>query len=179
VYIPTTTLTQGGPRKVFDSTLAVDTASLTTGAGAIPTTYDLLTIYVISRTTEVVDLSTVSCIFNNDSSAIYDLQRVRGNNVTANAGQGLAATSLTYLTAGASQQAGAVGVLTFIIPRYAQTIFHKAGSDLNAISDDTAANNYIEAHSFRYRSTTAISQFTITAGSGSLLAGTSMLVYAE
>jgi hypothetical protein len=179
MLIPTAVVQEsgGGVTKIFDSTLGANTASIDSGASSIPATYDVLEVFMILRTTEAVDISSVAVTVNADSGANYDRQTGRANNVTLTAAASLAQTSWVLVAPGANQHAGAAGVIRMTLPGYAQTTFHKTAEATIALPDDTAANNYADFVSLRWRSTAAITQLTVAAGSGNLLAGSRLLIY--
>lgn len=162
---------------IFESTLGGAASAIDSGAGSIPGTYNVLEVWIIARTTEAVDISSVNVIFNNDSGSNYDRQTVRGSNTTASATQTLAAAAINLGCAGANQHANAPGVIRLTIPGYADTTFHKVGEASVSIPDDTAANNRSEMNSCRWRSTAAITRIAVTANSGNLIAGSQLLVF--
>lgn len=167
----------GGMLKVFDSTLGADAASIDTGAAAVPAGYDVMEVFFLGRTTEAVDISGVQITLNADTGANYDRQTLRGTNVTASATNAVAQANWGLGVPGANQHAGAAAVIRFSIPSYAQTTFHKTAECSLAIPDDTAGNNRVEIESLRWRSTAAITRMAVAASSGSLLAGSRLLIY--
>jgi len=163
--------------ELFDSTLGADAASIDTGAGGIAQTNDHLLILVLARTTQVAVQSSFTALVNADGGANYDRQELQGANVTASAAVALGEASVFMSCPGASAEAGAVGVCRIEIPGYRQTTFHKVGVVLNAYNEDTAAENRVQSKSVRWKSTAAITRFSITAGSGNLLAGSRLAIY--
>lgn len=162
---------------LFDSTLGGDAAAIDTGANGIAGGYNVLEVWMLTRTTEAASISSISVRVNNDSSAIYDLQVGRSNNVTNTAAATLAGTSWVFITAGASQLASYPALLRLTIPSYAVTTFFKLGETSVSVPDDTAANNFTDRHSLGWRSTAAITRMAVTAGSGNLLTGSRLLIY--
>lgn len=130
----------------------------------------------MGRTTEAVVLSTVAVTFNGDTGANYDFSSIRNANATLTGSNTLAAANINLPFFGTSAQAGAATCLHLWIPFYTGTTFHKMGNVLISHVEDTAADARNYAIGLRYRSTSAITQATVTAGSGSLLAGTRLLV---
>lgn len=159
---------------LYDSTLSGDAATIS--SDTLPPNYRLIEILVLARTSEAVDISTILIRFNNDSSSLYDLQHVSGANAVASAAQTLIGSSWTFNVTGNSAEAGAVALVHATFPSYDQTTFHKQGVGINSVPDDTAANNRVRSLSLRYKSTTAVSSVSVTAGSGNLKAGSRLLV---
>lgn len=179
MFIPTAVVEAAGGvgAILFDSTLGADTTTIDTGAGGIAAGYNVIEVFILSRTSEVIDVALINVTVNNDGSAIYDRQILQGANVTAAAGITVAGTSWQISTAGDSQQAGACGVARLTIPGYTQTTFHKAAEFNSGTNDDTAANNRAVFGALRWRSTAAITRMAVAAASGNLRAGSRLLIY--
>ena len=164
--------------KLFDSTLAADTASIDTGANGIAQDCDLLEVYLLARTDEAVALSTLTLEVNGDAGANYDRQFLRGSNVTASASIVNASNGWTIATAGASATAGVYGVFRITIPAYAQTTAFKNAEATVSVPDETAANMRAEVQALGWRSTAAINQLSVAApGVQKLKAGSRLLIY--
>ena len=161
---------------LFDSTLGADAASIDTGANGIEPGHNILTVYVYGRTTQVAVSSSISVRLNNDSGANYDQGFVGWVTGAVSGGGSVAQTSWLLAFPGASMDAGSAGVVTFAIPSYDQTTLQKQTADLEALGSGTVNNNAIVSRSLRWRSATAISRLSVTAGSGNLLAGTRLLI---
>jgi hypothetical protein len=162
---------------LFDQTLGADAASIDTGAGGIAGTAAGLLVHIVARTSQAVVVSSVNVRLNNDSGANYDYTRTGVVNTTLSGATTLAATSWALVCAGDSVQAGSASFLTFVIPAYADTTFHKVAQQSEYISDSSAANNQLQTRGLRWRSTAAISRMSVAAGSGNLRAGSRMTVY--
>lgn len=162
---------------LFDSTLGADTASIDTGANGIAAGAEYLDVFILARTTEAVELSSVLVRLNADSGANYDIQRIQGANVTAAATATAATTSWVLEVSGANAQTGAVGVARMAIPSYTQTTFHKVATITLATLEDTVGSQRAGAIGGRWRNTAAVTRMSITAGSGNLLAGSRLLIY--
>lgn len=162
---------------LFDSILGSDTASIDTGASGIAGGYNILDVYIISRTTQAVVGSSMIVRVNNDSGAKYDLQEIRAANTTLAGTQALAQTGWTFLSFGTSAETGAATYLRFSIPGYDLTTFHKVGEGVLSANEDTAAENRLRMHAMRFKDTAAITRMSVTAGSGNLLTGSRLLIY--
>lgn len=164
--------------KLDDQTLGSDTASIDTNTnGALSGAYDVLEVWVLTRTTEAVVGSSLVLRFNNDSGANYDIVLVRDVNATVSGANTLAGTSILLPSYGANAQTGAVTLNRFTIPGYAQTTFHKVIEVTSEQVEDTAADARVQLSGARWRSTSAITRIAVTAGSGNLLTGSRLIVY--
>jgi hypothetical protein len=179
MFIPTTTLTQGGSSlltAIFDETKLG--AATTFDTGAITT--DLAHLYVLAdlRTTEAVTISSAVLTLNADTGNNYDQQALRGRNVAATAASSAATASLGCNVAGGSLAAGVFGPLILWIPNYANTVSEKSIIFISGAADETAANSNAEFRTAHWRSTAAVNQLTFTGGSGSDFAiGSRVTVY--
>ncbi len=163
--------------ELFDSTLVADAAGIDSGAGGFVTTLDHLLILAIARTSEVVAVSGVQFVFNNDVGANYDRQRVMGSNITASAANNLATVNFPFSACGDSALAGSATTIRIFIPGYGQTTFHKVGEGTGATPDSVAANNRIETQSGRWRNTAAINRVAMNAQAGVLRTGSRLTIY--
>ena len=163
---------------LFNSTLVADTATIDTGAGGIASGHKIMEVFLIARTNEVIVSSTVLITLNGDTSSVYDLGFVRSLNTTVTGGPGLAAANWALTCFGASAQTGAATYMRITFPRYDQATssLHKFAEGTIEQVEDTAADMKVQFVGLRYRSTAAITQMTVTAGSGNLLAGSSLLI---
>lgn len=179
MYIPTTTLTQGGALKIFDSTLGADAGAIDTGANAIVGGYDVLELWVISRTTEAVVASSFNMTVNGDTGANYDFGFIKTTQAAVTGISLVAQSAWPFNAFGSSAQAGAATIHRMSFPGYAQTTFHKSGEASTTHLEDTAADCRTQLSSMRWRNTAAITQVTLTAGSGSLVAGSRLVIYLQ
>ena len=173
---PASSVSTGGLVVAYSSTLAAPAASIDSGVSAIPATGNVLEIIFIGRTSQAVVTSSIVLRINGDSGANYDREGFGVTNATLSGGPTLAATSWTANVPGTSVQAGSAGYVRTLIPSYAATTFHKVGEQFEAISDSAAANNEVTIRGMRWRSTAAINQVSVTAGSGNLVAGSQLLL---
>ncbi len=118
----------------------------------------------------------VDMTLNNDTSAIYDLEFVRGLNATAAAGSTLSAAAWSIPAHGASDNAGYASVSRITIPGYDQTNFYKIGELTGIISAASSIDHDISVRGLTYRSTTAISRVKIAAQSTAKLKTGSRLI---
>lgn len=166
----------GGSTVLFDSTLGANAASIDTGANGIAQTSMMLDIWLLLRTTQAVALSSGLFRINGDSGANYDQENLQATSATVAAAASVAQTSQILSVLGASAAASAFTAIRIWIPAYTQTTAHKSMTCFVADADATAGNNVVQVRSTRWRNTAAINQLSITAGSGSLLAGSRMYV---
>jgi len=167
----------GGLTQLFDSTLSADAATIDTGASGIAAGYRAIQVAIIARTSEAVALSSILVTFNGDTGANYDRQIVAGANAIASASVAIASSNYATNVPGDSGDAGSAGSLFMTIPDYAATTFQKVANAHLALLQNTANNNRVRADAVRWRSTSAINQITVTAGSGNLRAGSSLTVW--
>ncbi len=166
-----------GRVQLFDSTLGADTQTIDTGALGIAAGSNCLDITILARTDEAVVGSQLDLVINADTSNLYDREFVRGENVTASASNGNAQPNWPIVVAGASCAAGVFSVIHLWIPCYTQTVAWKTGILEHARVDTTVANSRTELQGCLYRSTAAITRFSITAPSTKkLLAGSRLLI---
>jgi hypothetical protein len=165
----------GSGALLFDSTLGANAASIDTGANGIAQTQNVLEIWAVIRTDGAGATDTVTITLNNDSTAIYDRERLQGNNVTASAAVANAQAGWAMDVHGNGGGASYASYWCLTIPSYTQTTFFKAASLVVQIPDQTAGNNFAELVALGYRSTAAISRLKIAAV-GNLLAGSRLLI---
>ena len=167
--------------KLFESTLGANAASIDTGAGGIPSGHGDLIIFITGRTNRVSAIDTTLLLVNNDTAAHYDNEIVQGAGSTTtslnlNAGGSLTNTNLATL-AGASASAGIAGALQILIPAYDGITFNKAGIVTAAVPLDSSGAT-VTTFAAQWRSTAAISRFSVAPGIGTLLlAGSRMVIY--
>jgi len=163
--------------ELFDETLVGDVASIDSGAGGFSTSLDHLLILVLVRTSEATVFSSATLRFNNDSSAIYDAQYIRGRNVTATVGVQAAGTGVSCVAPGDSVAATVFGGWCVLVPAYAQTVAQKTVMQYGGWAEDTAAEEEAGVRIGRWRNTAAISRVQLVSGSGNLRTGSRMTIY--
>ena len=179
MFIPTTTLTQGGGvmALISDETLLVDTATF--DVQNISPGYRHLQLIIQFRTTEAIIISNAITTFNNDGGANYDLQADRGRDVTSSATDAQAsATGVQLITPGASAAAGVFSSQVMVIPNYAGTVAEKSGHSTGGFVDEAATGGHAGVYTYHWRNTATINRITITANSASnFLTGSRLTIY--
>lgn len=164
--------------KLFDSTLGAPAASIDTGAGGVSGGHVDLIIFLMLQTTQAVAGSSALLTFNGDAGAHYDYHRLDAASGAVSGGSSFAATSLVLSVLGASGGTTNYPSLALItLPAYASTTFWKVAYLQETQFDTTAANTFTGVRGMGWRSTAAINQVTVTAGSGNLVTGSRMAVY--
>lgn len=167
----------GGMQILFDSTLGGDAASIDTGANGIAGGYNVLEIWIITRTAVVAVGSSILVTLNNDTGNNYDQVSIQDLNATLTGSNSLAQAQWTLVSFGANAQAGAATTIRMTIPGYDQTTFHKMGEVLCAQVEDTAADARMVVNGVRWRNTAAITRMKIAGNTGDLKAGSRLLIY--
>lgn len=164
--------------KLFDSTLGSPAASIDTGGSGIAAGHSDILIFVMAATTQAVAESSATLTFNADSGAHYDTHRLSAAGGTVSGGTTFAATSFVLSAAGASGGTTNYPTLSLItIPSYTNTTFWKVGFLQETEMDTNSANMFTGVRGCGWRSTAAINQATLTAGSGNLVTGSRLVVY--
>ena len=170
----------GGLVLLSETTLGAANANIDTGAGGVAGGHDdLVVTFNLVGTAAVVAFNPL-ITFNADTAAHYDTALIRNFAGAVAASNNHAQTALVGMIAapGASVTAGYVGTSSIQIPKYDQTTFFKACVGLSSPATDVTANDRIVFASGAWRSTAAITQITVNAGSGTTFAaGSSMSVY--
>lgn len=167
--------------KLFESTLGANAASIDTGAGGIPSGHGDLIIFITGRTNRASSVDSALLLVNNDTAAHYDNEFVEGSGssmsaLNTNAISSFANTNIATF-AGNSATAGIAGMLQIVIPAYDQTTFNKAGIVIASAPLDSSVAT-LTTFAAQWRSTAAISRFSVAPGIGTLLlAGSRMVIY--
>ena len=169
---------------VYDYTVTgADKASIDTNvdgtfAGLISNGYNLLEVFMYLRTDEAVVASAVNLNYNNDATASYERQRVRGSNVTASAGQVLADTKIQVLATGSTAGASIFGVVRMTLFNYASSVGYKPGEFTTTVPD-SSTSAIVDLWASTWLSTSAINRLAITpATAGKLLkVGSRLTIY--
>lgn len=167
----------GAMARLFHSVLAADGTTIDTGANGILGTYVHLMLVIQARTTQAVVGSSGNITFNADGGANYDRQNVGATDTTVTGAASAASTAIVIQLMGASGAANTPQAFLGFIPNYAATVFHKTLGSMNGRAEATAANQQSRNEFWKWRSTAAITRITLVAGSGNLLAGSSMSIY--
>jgi hypothetical protein len=154
------------------------TVSFTSISGS----YTDLRVVIRGRGTKSATLTTITMRVNNDSTAIYDYERLELNNATfANSGF-VAQTSwqLGYLPA-ASAVTGIASSIDVRLYGYSGTTFHKDMKAFNGVKFSTgtpaAADLAVDRIDGWYRSTSAITRVDVFCDTGNFVAGTLVSLY--
>jgi hypothetical protein len=141
--------------------------------------YTDLRVVVRGRSTVGATNDLVNVRFNNDSSAIYDYQYLRGNNGTASAAGSAAQTSFAAGNiAGATSTANVADMVDFTVYGYAQTTFDKVVKGTYSIKQSNSATGFfVNEINGWYRSTSAITRVDVILGSGNFAGGTVVSLY--
>ncbi len=159
---------------------SIDTGVDTPDAGSNDwTNGDLLEIYLYARTDEATDGSTLAVILNNDTTAVYDFQFLRGANVTASAGKSSGNTQWSLICAAANQAASFFSTNHFVIPNYAGTVGFKTGHSAGNFTNSVSTDLEVDLYAIAYRSTSAITRakFLPNTAAKKFKVGTQLLIY--
>lgn len=161
------TIVTGSPAANFDFT-------------SIPNIYRHLQLVVQCRGNDAAAFVTINTIFNNDSGANYDWQRITTTNATVAAAASAGATSmrLGVVTAAGATATNNPGMSVIQIPHYAGTVFNKTATAAGNEFQTTAASGFIsETNHGVWRSTAAINRITLTPSAGSWIVGSIATLY--
>lgn len=175
----------GASELIYKYTVAgVDKASIDTGADTASagtldwTNGDVLEVFMLIRTDDAAARAVVDVTVNNDSSAIYDLGRLRLDNSTVTGVPVLADTRWQLTVHGAGGSTGYASPVELRLDGYAATTFWKAGVGAWPTPDETAATTDLKIGWVGYRSTTAITRFKVAGqGAAKLKVGSQLLIY--
>ena len=147
------------PKRLVDyDKLTVDAASVT---HEVPSGLEALVESVFVRSDRGIAIDGLDVSFNNDvTAANYDSQILQGNGAVVSASQSAAARALGEIPA-ATAPANVFGGGVVLIPAHAETDRHKHFLTIVGPSDD-----YIDIHSMRWESLTAITEIDLTPGTG-------------
>lgn len=169
----------GGISKVYDNTLAVDSTVIDTGANGVPAGFSSLEVFVYARTDEAVASSSFYVQLNNDATAIYDNESLRGINATASVVPTAASNGWGNSCPGNTATANVFGAMQLSIPNYLGTTGFKDGLMYSGFAEATAANCIAGIRTVNYRSTSAITRVSVTPITGGVKfkAGSRMVVW--
>lgn len=147
---------------------------------SIPATYRNLLIEGQVRTDVAAAFDLVVARFNNDTSSIYDSQRISASTTTVSTTQSTAAAYVEVaLVPGGSATAASAGAFSMRIPNYAGTTFRKAYTSQWGDSETDASGGHRSgSNGGEWRSTAAISRVTFWLGGASVfVAGSTVTLY--
>ena len=174
------------PSILYDYTLSADAASLDTAtdgpmAGTLSPSFRLLELWMVARTDEAVTQSPTRMRVNGDAGANYDRVYVSGDGTSATTVKQIAQTSWTPAAiAGNNSQAGYFSVQRMTFPSYASSAHNKTGECVHAHPGGAGVGDtFVAPQTLGWRSTDAISRFTITPVTAGVKfkAGTRVMIY--
>lgn len=177
------TPTTGTVVKLYDFTITgSDQASIDTNVDGTTVAnfsgYDILEVWLVSRTDDAGALALLDMRLNNDSGTNYDFTRISDTNTTVSGALSGADTRWQIETHGSGGSSGYATTTRLSIPGYADTTFWKVAELDSATPDATAANNDIRIGAFGWRSTAAITRIKVAGqGSAKLKIGSRLIVY--
>jgi len=168
----------GGLTKLFDSTLSGPAASIDSGAAGFATSFDVLWLWIIARTDEAAQLSTLTVIVNNDSAAHYDTSLIRNRNTTVAGVTPATGSNWPLTVVGGSNTAGYASTIRATIPGYGQTTFNKTGEVTYGAPSSVVSAGEVGVQDLGWLSTAAISRVKIAPVGANLVAGSRLLICA-
>ena len=165
--------------KLFDSGyLGADAASIDTGAGGIASGHFALQCFGYLRSSAANTSDNVLLTFNNDSSALYDVNRIQNANTTVTGASVSLGTSANIGNIpGSLAPAHTFGNFLLNVPAYDGSANFKSCQAFGGATQSTVANNNQNIQSAVYESTTAISRLAIVAAGGNLVAGSRLVIF--
>lgn len=153
------------------STQTLGTAVASVTFSSIPATYTDLVLIANSSTTTVGSSEINKLTFNSDTASNYSTTTLGGDGSSAASFRG---TSVAYIRAGRNSQNGD----SYFVPNkiqimnYSNTTTHKT-----ILAQGPEASNYIENDVGLWRSTSAITSVTLTAGTNNYKVGSTFTLY--
>lgn len=170
----------GGLLVLYDSGYLGATGALDTGAGGIASGHFCLIVVAYLRSDAAgVASDNVNVIFNNDSSSLYNVNRIRNTNATlSGASTALAAFLNLGTSPAATSTANVFGAFTMTVPAYDGTSNFKTGTAESSATQSPVASSLHDRHAFSYQSTAAISRLKLSPNAGTgYVAGSRLIVY--
>lgn len=147
---------------------------------SISGSYKHLQLWVQARGDDAAAFVLLGLRFNNDSSAIYDMQRSGATNATAG-NAGLAAQTFGrsgVITAAGSSATNNAGSTIINIPNYAGTVFNKMAHSSGGWMQTTTNTGFnVESNHVLWRSTAAITRITLLPSAGNFIIGSRATLY--
>ncbi len=164
--------------KLFDQTLAADTASIDTGLDGVllPSGYSSLRVLVYARSAAAVNNDTLELVLNNDTGNNY----YSGGNYGGNGSGTWISNGIAYLSEGGvligdSRGANRFSAYELSLPAYSGTNFKNATG--TGLSPRTTTETVSVAFGGVWVSTAAITRLSIVALAGNLKAGSRLTIY--
>lgn len=162
--------------KIWDTTLAADTASVDTNINGIPPQYEHLLISFYARTGQAFALTAVEVTFNGDTGANYDEQRIIASGGSVSAGTAVGQTVIAVHVPGSTATANVYAAAQMLVIGYAQTTTHKAICTQTGAAEPTL--DITRYYASRWRNTAAINRVRFAGGGASnLIAGSRFTIY--
>lgn len=168
--------------KLYDFTLLANAASIDTStdgpfAGTLSTSYDILELWISSRTADAAIGSTLFLNFNGDNGANYFRSTIQNTGTTISSNVG-ALSGIGVDTHGNSGSANMFGHATFQMFDYAVTDRNKTGFLITSRLDVTSASSSTLIEAYSWVNTAAITRVRVTVTTAAnLLAGTRIAIY--
>lgn len=169
----------GGSNLLFSGVLGSDAANIDTGASGVSTAFNILTIYLLTRTADAGATGTILVTFNGSTSGYQrTVMQVISTTVSGSTTSDAGASLNTH---GSGGLAAAFSATVMTCPGYANSITQKTFTTLTTTPDSTTANEVSVVGGGMWNSSgSAISQVTVTPKSGlNLKAGSSMWIYGQ
>lgn len=170
---PTGTAGSGAMVQLAQWTAATATASNT--FATIPGTYTDLVLTGTIRSDSSAGYPHLLMRFNGDSGNNYWWRKEE--NASGTQGLGVAQIDLGNNPGTFNSNTGGVTAFELLIPRYANTSFHKGGVCHLEALDTTNNNIYDTETSFGWKNTAAITDITVTNTAGNFLAGSQITLW--
>ncbi len=159
---------------------SIDTGADTPDAGSNDwTNGDLLEIFLYARTDESVTSSQLQFIFNNDTTSIYDVTRLTGQNGGVSSASFASLGRFLADVPGASATASIFGVVDVKVPNFAGTVGFKAITLHQSLPEPSTSAMEYQSFAAGYRSASAISRFKVIPNVAlkNLKVGSQLLIY--
>lgn len=171
----------GGLIILYDSGyLGADTTPIDTGAGGIASGHFCLMLVGYLRSTAAVGNDNVNLTLNNDSSAIYSVNRIQNSVATVSGGHfESGSVGLIGTVPGANATASYFGTLRGTLPAYDGGTNFKTGEFVTTALSNSGTNTVLTLIGLGYGSATAISRLAIAPATGGakFKAGSRLIVY--
>lgn len=169
----------GGTNLLFSSVLASDAANIDTGANGISTGFNILTVYLLTRTADAAAGGTLFVTYNASAGGYQrTAMQVISTTVSGSTGSGAGVVLDTH---GNTGTAGAFGAATLTVPGYSNAQTQKSYVFQTTRPDSTTANEASTNGGGMWNSGgSAINQVTVvTSTAVNLKAGSSMWIYGQ
>jgi hypothetical protein len=167
-----------GSALLFSSVLGADAASIDTGASALSGSYNVLEIFIFSRTADAAAGGTLLLTFNGSTGG-YTRNLIQVVNATVTGSSVIGQSAIALDTHGNTGLAGAYGTAAVVIEAYAGSSAQKTATIHTIRPDSTAANQASTVGGGSWASSgAAINQVEIAvSGGANLKAGTAIYIY--